>query len=190
MKGKIRSICPTTLATLTALALSVSGCSEGLWSSRNKLDESPLAKFGQKKIEDDAKAGKADSAYDAGHESLFSLGSQDGGIFGGGSSKRTEQIRADKLFAGALDVVLGLPIQVASREGGLVSTEWKIDPENPSDRFRLNIRVSGKDPYGEVKVAVLKQTLANGIWQDAISDPSMADNIAKKIRKQAEEVRP
>ncbi|HIJ83998.1 MAG TPA: DUF3576 domain-containing protein [Magnetococcales bacterium] len=185
MKGKIN------IFLFAVLTLGLLGCSKDFWNSRNKLDEHPLAKFGQKKEIDEAKAtGNANSAADAGRESFFSLGGEDGGLLGGGSGKRKEQVRADKLFAGALDVVLGLPIQVASREGGLVSTDWKVDPENNAQRYRLNIRVSGKDPYGEVKVAVLKQVMKNGVWEDTAADQTMADHIAKNIRKQAEEARP
>ncbi|MBF0421409.1 MAG: DUF3576 domain-containing protein [Magnetococcales bacterium] len=184
MKGKIK------IVLFSVLTLGLSGCSQDFWSSRNKLDEHPLAKFGQKKVIEDAKAsGSPNSAAEAGSESMFSLGSEEG-IFSRGTSKRKEQIRADKLFSGALDVVIGLPIQVANREGGLVSTDWKIDPHNSSDRYRLNILVSGKDPYGEVKVAVLKQSLRNGVWEDVTADQTMADHIAKKIRKQAEDERP
>ncbi|MBF0109796.1 MAG: DUF3576 domain-containing protein [Magnetococcales bacterium] len=185
MKGTIKII------FVALLAWGVAGCSKDVWTSRNKLDEHPLAKFGHKKELDDAKeSGSPNSAHEAGSESLFSFGSEEGGLLGRGSGKRKEQVRADKLFAGALDVALGLPIQVASREGGLVSTDWKIDPENNNDRYRLNIRVSGRDPYGEVKVAVLKQSLRNGVWEDVAADPTMGDHIAKKIRKLAEEARP
>ncbi|MBF0414994.1 MAG: DUF3576 domain-containing protein [Magnetococcales bacterium] len=185
MKGKVWVVLGSVLT------LGLVGCSQDFWNSRNKLDEHPLAKFGQKKVLDDAKAsGSPNSAAEAGEESIFSLGGKEGGLFSSGTSKRKEQVRADKLFAGALDVVIGLPIQVANREGGLVSTDWKIDPQNNLDRYRLNILVSGKDPYGEVKVAVLKQSLRNGVWEDATADQNMADHIAKKIRKQAEEARP
>lgn len=182
MKRKTRNI------FFASLALSVAGCSNGMWDNRNKLDEHPLAKLGHKKELEDARKNSPNSAHEAGSESIFSLGGE-GGLLGRGSTKHTEQIRADKLFAGALDVALGLPIQVASREGGLVSTDWKIDPENPADRYRLNIRVSGKEPYGEVKVAVLRQSLRNGLWEDNTADPSMAEHIAKKIRKLAQEER-
>lgn len=175
---------------LVAAAISVSGCSGKMFSERNKLNDSPLAKFGEKKELDDAKKNNdADSAHQAGQESIFNLGS-DGSILGGGGKKSKERIRGDKLFAGTLDVVLGLPIAVASREGGLVATDWKIDPKDPNSRYRVNVRVSGDEPYGDVKVVVLKQSLEHATWVDQPADQTTARHIAKKIRKLAEIARP
>ncbi|MEO5363275.1 MAG: DUF3576 domain-containing protein [Magnetococcus sp. DMHC-8] len=169
----------------------VSGCSGEMWSSKNKLDEHPLAKFGQKKEVDDAKdRGSANSAYEGGRESIFSLGGDSGGLLGGSGRKGADVVRADKLFAGAMEVVMGLPIQVASREGGIVSTDWKVDPINSSLRYRVNIHVTGQEPYGTVRVVVLKQELVHGAWQDRPADEEAAVNISKSIRKHAQLARP
>ncbi|MBF0160902.1 MAG: DUF3576 domain-containing protein [Magnetococcales bacterium] len=166
--------------------LLVSGCSSGMWGSKNKLDDQKLAKFGQKKELEDAKEkNDANSAYEAGQDSFFSFGEG-----GGGGRKGAEAVRADKLFAGAMAVVLGLPIQVASREGGIVSTDWKVDPEHPSLRYRINIHVTGQEPYGTVRVVVLKQELVQGSWQDRPADEEAALNISKSIRKNAQIARP
>lgn len=168
-----------------------SGCSGGLWSSKNTLDKNPLAKFGQKKAMEDAKEkDDPNSAYEAGDESIFSLG-DGGGLFGGGGGgKSVEDIRADKLFAGAMEVVMNLPIQVADREGGIISTNWKIDPNHPGQRYRVNIHVTGREPYGDVRVAVLKQQQVKGTWQDRSPDAEIARNITKSIRKRAQLARP
>ncbi|MEO5340495.1 MAG: DUF3576 domain-containing protein [Magnetococcus sp. MYC-9] len=167
----------------------VAGCSGNVWNSRNKLDDEKLAKFGQKKEMEDARdKNSASSAYEAGQDSFLSLGG-DGGLLGGGK-KSAEAVRADKLFAGAMEVVMGLPIQVASREGGIVSTDWKVDPVNPSLRYRVNIHVTGQDPYGSVRVVVLKQELVQGNWQDRPADEEAAVNISKSIRKHAQMARP
>ncbi|MBF0583255.1 MAG: DUF3576 domain-containing protein [Magnetococcales bacterium] len=99
-------------------------------------------------------------------------------------------MRADKLFAGAMEVVMALPIQVANREGGIIFTDWKVDPENPSVRYRVNIHVTGQEPYGTVRVVVLKQVLVQGSWQDRPADEEAAVNIAKSIRKHAQVARP
>lgn len=171
-------------------ALLVSSCSGDMWRSKNKLDESVLSKFGQKKVVEDAKANNdADSSYIAGEESLFSLG--DGGLFGGGGDKKSmESIRADKLFAGAMEVVMALPIQVANREGGIISTDWKVDANTPNFRYRVNIHVTGKEPYGTVQVVVLKQELVHGVWEDRPSDAETSNAIIKTIRKRSQTANP
>ncbi|MBF0461061.1 MAG: DUF3576 domain-containing protein [Magnetococcales bacterium] len=174
---------------LAIVALLMSGCADGLWGSKNKLDEQKLAKFGQKKDLEDAKEkNDANSAYEAGQDSIFGFGGESG-LFGG-NKKGTEAVRADKLFAGAMEVVMGLPIQVASREGGIVSTDWKVDPDNAHVRYRVNIHVTGQEPYGAVRVVVLKQELVQGAWQDRPADEEAAANISKSIRKHAQLARP
>ncbi|MBF0401814.1 MAG: DUF3576 domain-containing protein [Magnetococcales bacterium] len=175
---------------VVAVALLLAGCSGGGFGGKNKLDEHKLAKFGQKKEVEDAKErDSATSAYLAGHDSIFSLGGDDS-VLGGGSRKGADAVRADKLFAGAMEVVMALPIQVANREGGIISTDWKVDPENPSVRYRVNIHVTGQEPYGTVRVVVLKQVLVQGSWQDRPADEEAAVNIAKSIRKHAQVARP
>lgn len=175
------------MVVLAALAVGFSGCSKAFWSSENKLDQTTeISRFG--KTEADAEQGLSDNTYEKGKKGLFSFGGE-GGILGGGNRKGEEEARADKLFAGALDVVLGLPIKVASREGGLVSTDWKMDSDDPTNRYRVNIRVSGRNPYGEVKVVVLRQSLIGNSWVDQASDPVSASHIAKNIRKKAQVAR-
>ncbi|MBF0137888.1 MAG: DUF3576 domain-containing protein [Magnetococcus sp. DMHC-1] len=166
----------------------LSGCSDKMWGSRNKVDEyGNVMGAGQARVVQDGKReGQWDSMRDAGEPGMLSLGDS-GGIFGGGGSKTSEEdARAGKLFGGALAVVMDLPVVVASREGGFLSTDWKVDPTDPGTRYRLNIRVSGVKPYGAVDVRVMKQVLANGIWTDRQADPALSRQIEKAIRKQAE----
>ncbi|WP_420906187.1 DUF3576 domain-containing protein [Candidatus Magnetaquiglobus chichijimensis] len=175
-------------AAITALALSISGCSNSIISSPNTLEQQKLAKFGQKKAREDAQEGRTENVSSEllGQESIFSMGG-----LGGGAKLSQEQIRQNKLYAGAMDVVMELPVQVANREGGFISTDWKVDPNDGRTRYRVNIRVSGQAPYGDVKVVVLKQTQrGDGNWQDAPSDSETARQIEKAVRKKAQDARP
>ncbi|MBF0296624.1 MAG: DUF3576 domain-containing protein [Magnetococcales bacterium] len=159
-----------------AASLVVGGCSGDLWKSKNTMDEQKFAKFGQKKVQEDAQEGRENvSAELLGKESILNFG---------GSKQTQEQVRLNKLFNAALEVVMELPIQVANREGGFISTDWKVDPNDGGTRYRLNIRVSGQAPIGEVKVVVLKQSRQrDGAWLDQPPDVDAARNIEKAIRK-------
>ncbi|MBF0310969.1 MAG: DUF3576 domain-containing protein [Magnetococcales bacterium] len=169
------------LAVMAATGLILGGCSS--WNSPNKLDQHPLSELGQKKAEKDLK--EQDLKLEPGDKGLFGL-TGDGGVLGGGSKLSREDMRARKLYAGALDTVMDLPVKTADQSGGFIATDWKVDPSDPTTRYSLNIRVSGQDPYGEVKVVVLKQVLSHGIWTDAVSDGGMARDIEKSIRKQSQ----
>jgi hypothetical protein len=176
------------ILALVVLAVGSSGCSKKFWSSENKLDENNEL-FRSGKVETAANDELHGLQYEKGEKGILNLGEKSGLFSGSSKSRNNEQVRGDKLFAGALDVVLALPIMVASREGGLVSTDWKVDPDNPSNRYRINIRVAGSKPYGEVKVVVLRQKLINNTWVDQPADPTAASHIAKNIRKKAQVIR-
>ena len=173
--------------SLAALGLMVLGA--GCSPTKNERDQNTLSRFGKTAADYDAKETGYGTAEQVGGGSVLDVGKEGGGIFGGGGAYYKHDLRGNKLFAGALDVVLDLPIITASREGGFIATDWKADPQNPDARFRMNIRVSGKKPYGEVKVAVLKQIRIEGEWRDQPSDPKMANNIEKAIRKRADVIK-
>nr|CRH07606.1 conserved exported protein of unknown function. putative lipoprotein. Similar to protein Mmc1_3748 from MC-1 [Candidatus Magnetococcus massalia] len=178
---------------LVALSLGMSGCSKGFWTSSNKTDKHELAKFGQKKVVEDAKEEGA-FAFDStmsepGEKGLFSFGEKDGilaGMGGGGGGKTDGDVRREKLFSGALKVVMELPVRVADGAGGFIATDWKIDPKQPDLRYRLNIHVTGVKPYGTVRVVVLKQRRGLNGWVDREADAQLAKQIAKAIRKSSE----
>ncbi len=172
------------LALVAVLALS--GCSGKIWKSRNETDDHKLTTFGQNTLDRRGEeTGEWDSAADAGEESFFSFGDKEDGLFagiGGGGRVSEDELRQRKLFAGALDAVLELPVQVANRDAGFISTDWKASPNDPRSRYRLNIRLSGVAPYGEVRVVVLKQAWVRSQWVDRPADKVMAKNIQKLIR--------
>ncbi|MBF0283776.1 MAG: DUF3576 domain-containing protein [Magnetococcales bacterium] len=178
-----------TLAAATVMALTLSGCGT---PDRNKLDEHALSRFGKNKvIKDQQEKGDYDSAIDAGRESSFSFGSEDGffGSGGGGGKKSKQDVRADMLFASALDVVMDFPIAIADRNGKFISTDWKVGADDPTTRYRVNIRVSGEDPYGTVNVTVLKQRKVKETWTDDAPNPDQAAHIEKTIRLRAKEIK-
>lgn len=183
-----------TLLAVCSLTLTLAAC--GGKPTPNELDKYSTSEFGQKRAESYAKetglgtireVGKGDESnlLFGGEEGV--LGSLGGG--GGGRGRTKEDIRRGMLFDGALSVVMDLPVVVADRDGGFLSTDWKVNPQNDHERYRLNIHVTGKDPYGDVKVVVLRQSSVRGNWEDRPSDPDLAAQIAKAIRKQAQQER-
>lgn len=175
------------LLLVLLLTVALAGCTGK--QSRNKVDEYKSSEFGQKKAETDAKrTGLGTKGEISGEDSTFVIGEEDGlfsGMSGGKGKVSREEMRQRLLFAGALDVVMELPILISDQTGGFISTDWKINPNDPKSRYRLNIRVSGKEPYGEVKVVVLKQELEGNTWKDTPADTALAAQIEKAIRKRA-----
>jgi hypothetical protein len=183
MKNKI------LILALASIFIALSGCSKKLFTSEGTLDDNTeVSGFGKVQYDKDDEEDSGPS-YVKGEKGLLSF-SKDG-IFGDtGSSKDSVRVRGDKLFAGALKVILGMPIMAVNRDGGLIATDWKIDPDNNINRYRINIHISGRDPYGEVNVVVLKQQKTINTWIDQPNDKDAARNIAKSIRKQGQVIRP
>jgi hypothetical protein len=177
------------ILALASMFVAISGCSKKIFTGKGKLDDNTeVSGFG--KVQHDInEAEDSGPDYVKGEKGLLSF-SKDGLFGDGGSSDNNSQVRGDKLFAGAMKVVLGMPIMAVNREGGVIATDWKIDPANPINRYRINIQISGRDPYGDVNVVVLKQQKTINNWVDQPNDDNAARNIAKSIRKQAQVIRP
>ncbi|MEO5365147.1 MAG: DUF3576 domain-containing protein [Magnetococcus sp. WYHC-3] len=179
------------LALAVLMGAALSGCSGMMGGGQKEtasknMEKSGITGFGSQKDAQDAAAGRNDAIKD---EGVSGLGLFDFGGGGEPESVKIARMRADRLFSGALDVVMELPVKVADRNGGFIATEWKVDPNDPGIRYRLNIRVGGGEPVGEVHVVVLKQKLVDGDWQDQQPDPALGRQIEKAIRKKALEVK-
>ncbi|MBF0194105.1 MAG: DUF3576 domain-containing protein [Magnetococcales bacterium] len=176
------------ILALSSMFVALSGCSKKIFTNEGKLDKSEVSGFGKVQYDRD-EIEESGPAFIKGEKGLLSF-SKDG-IFGSSSkTKNDSRVRGDKLFAGALKVILGMPIMAVNREGGIIATDWKIDPANNINRYRINIQISGREPYGEVNVVVLKQQKTINTWIDQPNDEEAAHNIAKSIRKQAQVIRP
>lgn len=190
------SVKSTFLAAVTLMvcAAALSGC--GGKPTPNELDKYSTSEFGQKRAESYARQTGLGTIRETGQaeQSDFLFGSEDsvlGSLGGGGGRGRSkEDVRRGMLFDGALEVVMDLPVTVADRDGGFLATDWKVNPQNGGERYRLNIHVTGKEPYGEVKVVVMRQQqMRSGSWEDRPADADLAAQIAKAIRKRAQAAR-
>ncbi|MCP4328303.1 MAG: DUF3576 domain-containing protein [Alphaproteobacteria bacterium] len=95
------------------------------------------------------------------------------------------------LWRGALETVSFMPLSSADPYGGVIITDWYAPPETPSERFKINIYVRGKELRSDgVKAVVFRQKLdPTELWIDDIVDPQTAVDLENAILAQARRIR-
>lgn len=94
------------------------------------------------------------------------------------------------LWRGALDTVSFMPLVSADPFGGVIITDWYAPPEAPQERFKLNIYILGRELRADaIRVAVFKQKMADGQWQDTSAEQATATDLEDTILSRAEHLR-
>ena len=94
------------------------------------------------------------------------------------------------LWRGALDTVSFMPLVSADPFGGVIITDWYAPPEAPQERFKLNIYILGRELRADaIRVAVFKQKMADGQWQDTTAEQATATDLEDTILSRAEHLR-
>ena len=72
------------------------------------------------------------------------------------------------LWAAALDTVSFMPNVKADGNTGTINTDWYSNPQNPQERMRLSIAISGQELRPDaIQVTAFRQVTQNGTWVDA-----------------------
>ena len=73
------------------------------------------------------------------------------------------------LWRASLDTVSFMPVNSADPFGGVIITDWHSSTEAPSERFKLNVYILGRELRADgVRVAVFRQVQdRRGAWKDA-----------------------
>ncbi|MEE8294348.1 MAG: DUF3576 domain-containing protein [Sphingomonadales bacterium] len=110
------------------------------------------------------------------------------GIFGGGKDKSgrikvTEDMTTaigvnGYLWKASLDSLASLPISQTDSGGGIIITDWFIDPSVPTERLKVTITISDRRLRADaLDVFVYRQVLREGVWLKA----SVQEGTEKKI---------
>ena len=73
------------------------------------------------------------------------------------------------LWRASLDTISFMPVNSADPFGGVILTDWHSSTEAPSERFKLNVYILGRELRADgVRVAVFRQVQdRRGTWKDA-----------------------
>ena len=115
----------------------------------------------------------------------FGPGSKDAGGGGGGIGVNSFLWRA------TLDTVSFMPLSSADPFGGVIITDWYTPPEAPSERFKMNIYILGRQLRADgLRVAVFRQAQSgNGNWINATVKSETSINLENQILTRARQLR-
>ena len=92
------------------------------------------------------------------------------------------------LWRASLDTVSFMPLDQADPYGGIISTEWYTNPENPNERYKIIIYILDSRLRADaIRVAFFMQQLLNGEWVNVtVSDETritLENSILTKARQ-------
>ena len=125
-------------------------------------------------------------------DSLFG----EGGIFGlGGGGNKDESgggIGVNSyLWRASLDTIAFMPLSSADPFGGVIITDWYINPAHPNERFKMTVYILDKRLRADgVKVAVFRQEQGpGGAWTDAPANVETGVRVENAILTKARQLR-
>jgi len=125
---------------------------------------------------------------------------EDGGgfrLFGGGKKAKATSGDAPAigvngyLWRATLDTLSFMPLASADPYGGVVITDWYVNPEKPDERFKCTVYILDSRLRADgLNVAVFKQNKdASGNWVDATSAGQTETDLENAILTKARQLR-
>jgi hypothetical protein len=95
------------------------------------------------------------------------------------------------LWSATLDTIEIMPLESADPISGLITTEWYASPEDPSERFKLSVRILDTRLRADgVKATLYRQVyVGDRGWIDGAVDEASAIQIENAILTRAQELR-
>ena len=94
------------------------------------------------------------------------------------------------LWRASLDTISFIPIDIADPIGGVISTEWYLDPENINQRIKINIYVKDRRLRADaLSVSVFRELKVSEEWIKAEVNPETARLVEASILTKARELR-
>lgn len=94
------------------------------------------------------------------------------------------------LWRAALDTVSFAPLAQTDSAGGVIITEWYVNPADPSDRVRVSVAILDATLRADaLRVTAARQRLQNGQWVDAPVAAATVQRLEEIILTRARELR-
>ncbi len=94
------------------------------------------------------------------------------------------------LWRATLDTLSFLPMAQVDSSGGVIISDWYINPDTPTERLKLTVFMLDKGLRADaLKVSVFRQALVDGVWATAEVRAGTALQIEDAILTRARELR-
>jgi predicted small lipoprotein YifL len=118
---------------------------------------------------------------------------------GGGGPRRSSRIPPatltqigvnSYLWRAALDTVSFAPIAQTDSAGGVIVTEWYVNPADPTDRVKVSVAILDATLRADaLRVTAARQRLQNGQWVDAPVAAATVQRLEEIILTRARDLR-
>jgi hypothetical protein len=94
------------------------------------------------------------------------------------------------LWRASLDTVSFMPLLQADSNGGVIVTDWYVNPNSPGERMKLTVSVLDQDLRADaLRVAASRQIQQNGQWVDAPVAAATVQKLEDIILTRARDLR-
>jgi hypothetical protein len=94
------------------------------------------------------------------------------------------------LWRASLDTLSFAPLSTSDSNGGVIVTEWYINPTNTQERVKVTATILDRDLRADaLRVTAARQTLTNGQWTDAPVTAATVQRLEEIILTRARDLR-
>jgi hypothetical protein len=94
------------------------------------------------------------------------------------------------LWRAALETISFMPLVQTDSNGGVLVTDWYINPAVATERMKLTVSILDQDLRADaVRVAALRQVSQNGVWVDAPVQAATVQKLEDIILTKARDLR-
>ena len=94
------------------------------------------------------------------------------------------------LWRASLDAVSFAPLLQADANGGVIVTDWYVNPQNPGERVKLTVAILDRDLRADaLRVSGSRQVAQGGSWVDAPLQAATVQRIEEIILTKARDLR-
>ncbi|MEO9467903.1 DUF3576 domain-containing protein [Parasphingorhabdus sp.] len=94
------------------------------------------------------------------------------------------------LWRATLDSLSFMPLTQTDSNGGVILTDWYVNPENPAERMKLNISILDQDLRADaLRVAASRQVRSGTTWVDAPVKAATTQKLEQIILTKARDLR-
>lgn len=94
------------------------------------------------------------------------------------------------LWRATLDSLSFMPLTQTDSNGGVILTDWYVNPQNPSERMKLNVSILDQDLRADaLRVAASRQVRSSGSWVDAPVKAATTQKLEQIILTKARDLR-
>ena len=94
------------------------------------------------------------------------------------------------LWRASLDALSFMPLTQTDSNGGVILTDWYVNPQNPGERMKINVSILDQDLRADaLRVGASRQVSRNGTWVDAPVKAATTQKLEQIILTKARDLR-